>query len=101
MRIAFAICFLLLATCFQLAAQNKSYHIIDSLVLGGEGGWDYLSVDTSAERLYISRSTRVQVVDLASKTIVGEIPRTMGVHGIALVLSRKVWAIQAMAAIRR
>ncbi len=66
---------------------GSGYHILDSLKLGGEGGWDYLTVDTSAARLYVSRGTRVQVVDLAERSIVGEIPNTNGVHGIALVPS--------------
>ncbi len=64
---------------------GSGYHIIDSLRLGGEGGWDYLSVDTAAQRLYVSRGTRVQVVDLSKHSIAGEIPNTPGVHGIALV----------------
>ena len=63
------------------------YHIIDSLQLGGDTGWDYLTVDTSAERLFVSRGNRVQVIDLSNHRIVGEIPNTIGVHGIALVSS--------------
>jgi YVTN family beta-propeller protein len=53
--------------------------------LGGEGGWDYLTVDERARRLYVSRSTRVVVVDVDSGKQVGEIPDTAGVHGIAIV----------------
>ena len=63
---------------------GSGYHIIDSLRLGGEGGWDYLSVDTASQRLFISRSSRVQVVDLVKRSVIGEIPHTPGVHGIAL-----------------
>jgi hypothetical protein len=74
-------------TTYVLSAES-GYHIIDSLRLGGEGGWDYLAVDTAAQRIYISRGTRVQVVDLATHAIVGEIPNTIGVHGIALVPSQ-------------
>lgn len=66
---------------------GSGYHIIDSLRLGGEGGWDALTVDTSAGRLYVSRGIRVQVIDLPSLSIVGEIPNTIGVHGVALVTS--------------
>src|SRR5438876_11378250 len=62
----------------------SGYRIIDSLLLGGEGGWDYLTVDTAAERLYVSRGTRVQVIDLVKNSIVGEIPNSMGVHGVAV-----------------
>jgi YVTN family beta-propeller protein len=74
----------------QAQQSSKSYHIVDSLVLGGEGGWDYCTIDTAAERLYTSRGTRVQVIDLVKKIIIGEIPHTPGVHGIALAsIARK------------
>jgi DNA-binding beta-propeller fold protein YncE len=53
--------------------------------LGGEGGWDYLSVDSATHRLFISRGTHVVVVDLEQGTVVGDILNTPGVHGIALV----------------
>jgi len=65
-------------------SAGASYRLMDSLQLGGEGGWDYLLVDTAAERLYVSRGMRVQVVDLEKLAVVGEIPETPGVHGIAL-----------------
>jgi DNA-binding beta-propeller fold protein YncE len=68
----------------QAQQSSKNYHIVDSLVLEGEGGWDYCTIDTATERLYTSRGTRVQVVDLVKKIIIGEIPHTTGVHGIAL-----------------
>lgn len=68
----------------SLFAQSSGYHIIDSLVLGGEGGWDYLTVDTTTERLYVSRGMRAQVVDLRRLSVVGEVPNTPGIHGVAL-----------------
>lgn len=68
----------------QAQTDRSGYHIIDSVRLGGEGGWDYLSVDTAAGRVYVSRATRVQVVDVVKLEVVGEIPHTTGVHGIAL-----------------
>jgi len=54
-----------------------------ALPVGGEGGWDYLTVDPEAGRLYVPRSTRVMVLDLDGKSK-GEIPNTAGVHGVAL-----------------
>jgi YVTN family beta-propeller protein len=67
-------------------ADNPSgYKLLVKPVLGGEGGWDYLTVDPDAHRLYISRSTHVMVVDTDSMKVVGDIPNTNGVHGIALV----------------
>ncbi len=60
------------------------YQLKQKYVLGGEGGWDYLTYDPSGKRLFISRGTRVQVVDPAKGTVIAEIPDTNGVHGIAL-----------------
>ena len=68
-----------------VAASAPGYHIVQTWKLGGEGGWDYLKVDSEARRLYISRATKVVVIDADSGKAVGEIPDTPGVHGIALV----------------
>ncbi len=73
---------LLLVTSGLSAAPG--YHVIKTYKLGGDGGWDYLTLDKDARRLYISRSTRVMVIDADSGQPVGEIPDTPGVHGIAL-----------------
>ena len=62
----------------------QDYRVIKKVALGGDGGWDYLKVDAEARRLYISRSTRVMVVDADTLAPVGEIPDTPGVHGIAI-----------------
>ena len=64
--------------------ETIDYHVLKKLPLGGEGGWDYLTVDSSAGRLYISRGTHVMVVDLATGAPAGDIADTPGVHGIAL-----------------
>jgi YVTN family beta-propeller protein len=74
--------FILLAT-FSSAA-DPGYHVINTYKLGGEGGWDYLTMDSSARRLYISRATHVIVIDADSGKPVGDIPDTPGVHGVAL-----------------
>ena len=73
----------LLVAAVAIAAA-PGYHVIKTYKLGGEGGWDYLTTDASARRLYISRSTKVVVMDLDSGKTVGEIEDTPGVHGIAL-----------------
>jgi DNA-binding beta-propeller fold protein YncE len=67
-----------------VAATGPGYHVIKTYKVGGEGGWDYLTVDASARRFYISRGTHVIVLDADSGKNVGEIPDTPGVHGIAL-----------------
>ncbi len=58
---------------------------VHKIAVGGEGGWDYLSVDAESRRLYVSRGNRVIVIDLDKETIVGELPETPGIHGVALV----------------
>ncbi len=60
------------------------YHLIKEISVGGEGGWDYLSVDSAAQRLYVSHATKVVVMDLAKDVVTGEITNTPGVHGVAL-----------------
>jgi len=76
-------CFVLLLTTFVPAADS-GYHLIDTYKLGGDGGWDYLTLDSASRRLYISRATHVMVIDVDSGKAVGDIPDTPGVHGIAL-----------------
>jgi hypothetical protein len=66
------------------AAGSSGYHVIKAVPVGGEGFWDYLTVDSEARRLYISHGTHVQVMDIDTYTLVGDIPDTQGVHGIAL-----------------
>jgi YVTN family beta-propeller protein len=65
-------------------AADGPYRQLKEIPIGGEGGWDYLSVDTVARRLYVSHATKVVVVDLDANTVVGEIAPAPGVHGIAL-----------------
>ena len=61
------------------------YKVINNINLGESGGWDYLKADNGTQRLYVSRATRVMVVDLTKDALAGEISNTQGVHGIALV----------------
>jgi len=65
-------------------AAGPEYKVVNSYKIGGEGGWDYLTADAAARRLYISRATHVIVLDLDSGNNVGDIADTPGVHGIAL-----------------
>jgi DNA-binding beta-propeller fold protein YncE len=80
---------LLLATPpAALVAQTSagaSYHVARDLKLGGDGRWDYVTVDSVGHRLFIARQTRVMVVDPASGKLLGEIPGLNGAHGVALV----------------
>jgi len=76
--------FALCSLPYALSAAT-GYHILNEIKVGGEGGWDYLTVDSAARRLYVSHATHVVVIDLDKNTVVGDIPDTPGVHGIALV----------------
>ena len=67
------------------AADAPKYHILRHMALGGDGGWDYLTFDPAGHRLFISRGTRVMVVDVAAGQLTAEVVNTPGVHGIALV----------------
>jgi hypothetical protein len=83
-----ALAAILFAGTFSGAAGQapgpSGYRVIKTVPVGGEGFWDYLAVDSEARRLYISHGTHVQVMDIDTDTIVGDIPDTQGVHGIAL-----------------
>jgi DNA-binding beta-propeller fold protein YncE len=67
-----------------LLAQTPSWHVATRFAAAGEGGWDYPQTDTTNHRLYLSRSTHVMVLDLDNGTVVGDVPNTPGVHGIAI-----------------
>src|SRR5476649_2634670 len=66
------------------AAPKDIYEVVASYAVGGTGGWDFISVDEKRHRVYVSRGDRVQVVDSLSGKVVGELPGTAGVHGIAV-----------------
>ncbi|HXX45362.1 MAG TPA: hypothetical protein VEJ38_11580 [Candidatus Acidoferrales bacterium] len=69
-------------------AGPSGYHLVKTIKVGGDGFWDYLSFDSPTRRLFISRGTKVMVLDVDSEKIAGEIPDTPGVHGIALAPDR-------------
>ncbi len=66
------------------ALPASGYHVIKTIPVGGEGGWDYVYVDTDARRVYVSRGTHVMVLDADTYAVLGDIPDTLGVHGIAI-----------------
>lgn len=65
-------------------ASVTGYEVIAKYPVGGTGGWDFLSVDEKRSRLYVSRGDHVQILDTRSGKVVGDLPGTAGVHGIAL-----------------
>jgi YVTN family beta-propeller protein len=82
-----SLAFLLIAWTTNTCAQAPSAPLakVHKIALGGDGGWDYLTADAVAKRLYVSRGDRIVVVDTDSEKAVGEVTGTPGVHGVALV----------------
>src|SRR2546423_824449 len=78
--IGFALAFLV-----GSALANNAYQFLNEIPIGGEGGWDILTIDSSANRLYLSHATKVVVVDLNKNAVVGEIAETPGVHAFVAV----------------
>ncbi len=78
------------ATARDVAAAGKApagasgYHVSKTIPVGGEGFWDYTTVDADARRVYVSHGTHVVVLDADTQAMVGDIPDTQGVHGIAI-----------------
>ncbi len=72
-----------LLCCFAAAAQAQSYHVAKTFTLGGDGGWDYLALDTQGNRLFIARQNRVMVVDPETGALLGQIAGLNRAHGIA------------------
>jgi YVTN family beta-propeller protein len=73
----------------EAATANTAPTVVERWNIGGSGGWDYLTLDSAARRLFISRATRVDVLDTTSGKIIGSIAKTEGVHGIALAENLK------------
>jgi len=66
------------------APASSGYHVIKTIPVGGDTSWDYVCVDSDARRVYVSHGTHVVVLDADTYAVVGDIPDTLGVHGIAI-----------------
>jgi DNA-binding beta-propeller fold protein YncE len=76
--------FISFLTLVGVAAAAEAYHVVNKISVPGDGGWDYLTVDAPARRLFISHGTQVVVLDVDTLRVIGQIADTPGVHGIAL-----------------
>lgn len=79
--------FLILLSCtglLQGQTAASDYRIVNKFHIEGDGGWDYLNVDESTGRIFVSHNTVVQVIDENDGRLIGTIPDTKGVHGIAI-----------------
>jgi YVTN family beta-propeller protein len=71
-------------TC-AVAAAEPAYKFLREIPIGGEGGWDILTIDPAARRLYLSHSTKIEVVDIDSSKVIGTIEDTPGVHAFLAI----------------
>src|SRR6266478_6405430 len=76
----------LLSMLFQ---SGTGYKVVGHYPIGGVGGFDYVAIDSSARRLYVSHGTQVEVLDADSGKLLGTIPDTPGVHGAAIASAFK------------
>ncbi len=67
-----------------VALAQGSFRVLTQWKIGGEGGWDYLTADPTAHRLYITHGQRVEVIDTKSGKSIGAITDLQGTHGVAL-----------------
>ncbi|MEO6870754.1 MAG: YncE family protein, partial [Chthoniobacterales bacterium] len=67
------------------ATAAQEYVKSGEIPIGGEGGWDILTIDSGAHRLYLSHATKVEVIDLKKNALLGEIADTPGVHAFVAV----------------
>ena len=75
---------LLLAVAVATFAATPTYKVITKIKVGGGTRWDYAFVDSGNHRLYVSHGTQTEVIDTTTDKLVGTIPDTKGVHGIAV-----------------
>jgi hypothetical protein len=76
MRATPLMAFASLSLSAALVAAGTGYHVTGEIKIGGEGAWDYLTVDSQARRLYVSHGSRVVVADIDTNKVVGDIPNT-------------------------
>jgi DNA-binding beta-propeller fold protein YncE len=75
---------LLFVAVIEAAQPQSEYKLLKRIPLGGEGFWDYLSIDAPARKLYVTHANKVAVLDLTRDAVSGEIRNTPGVHGFAI-----------------
>jgi YVTN family beta-propeller protein len=82
---ALILCFALAIGAPEIAkCAEGDYRVVKTISVGGDEGWDYVAVDSAARRVYVSHGSHVVVLDADSGKVVGDIPDTQGVHGIAI-----------------
>ncbi|MEP6956402.1 MAG: YncE family protein [Chthoniobacterales bacterium] len=85
MRKFLSLCFLSAGFALRCVSAQPDYKPLPEIPIGGEGGWDILTIDEGAHRLYLSHASKVVVVDLEKNAIAGEVTDTPGVHALLAV----------------
>jgi DNA-binding beta-propeller fold protein YncE len=75
----------ILFSCSVTVLAQSDWTVTKTLPIGGEGGWDYLTVDPQTHRLYVPRSTHTMVIDPESGKTIADIPGQKRAHGVAVV----------------
>jgi hypothetical protein len=68
-----------------MAPAQTDWRVEKTMHIGGEGAWDYLTVDPQTHRLYVPRSTHTMVIDAQSGKVLGDMPGQKIAHGVAIV----------------
>lgn len=76
---------LLVGGCWQVLAAGREWAVVRTIQVGGEGGWDYLTVDPHKHLLYVPRTTETAVIDAQSGKVIAKIPGQKRAHGVAIV----------------
>src|SRR6202045_2729103 len=84
LSVALVLCAGLKSRAASPAPGPSGYHVVKTVSIPGDEGWDYITVDAAARRVYISHGSHVVVMNADTYAIEGDVPDTQGVHGIAL-----------------
>src|SRR5579872_6715355 len=79
--------FLILLLTFispNFSSAQEHYHLLKKTVIGGEGGWDFISIDENRRHLFITHNTQVDVYDMTKDSVIADILNTEGAHGVAI-----------------
>jgi DNA-binding beta-propeller fold protein YncE len=85
MRIVMSLPVMLILAGFLPVLAQAQWDVTRTMHIGGEGGWDYVTVDQQSHRLFVTRSTHTQVIDSESGKVLGDIPGQKRSHGTAIV----------------
>ena len=77
----------LTSSAARAQTATAPYHLLATIPIGGEGGWDFLATDPAGERLYVTHGTQLEVINLKTRKLIGSVPGTPGAHGVAVVPS--------------